>query len=277
MESRWETLEACEEAVGRLGKNIVSTPHLSLISVGDGELIRVGRPERPEFVGWRYGPTLGRRPSSPGFWARLLGRLPSPPVGGYDPYRGFEGAVRSQPWLASPFIGSASILTYLFSQVPLVKSCPSCQQPLALNPWDFQAIEFLPGLGLPELLASCALCHTEVPVSLSEARPTLRMGLGLVTPREAVVEAAEHAAQELDAMGGAPAFLNALASGRLVLGDLDLSRRAGLIISLDELAEAAALEAEWRLAEEMAAIMDGELTRIPGFEAFRRQVIDEGS
>jgi len=103
------------------------------------------------------------------------------------------------------------------------------------------------------------------------------MGLGLVTPREAVVEAAEHAAQELDAMGGAPAFLNALASGRLVLGDLDLSRRAGLIISLDELAEAAALEAEWRLAEEMAAIMDGELTRIPGFDAFRRQVMDEGS
>jgi hypothetical protein len=48
-----------------------------------------------------------------------------------------------------------------------------------------------------------------------------------------------------------------------------------LIISLDELAEVAALEAEWRLAEEMAVIMDGELTRIPGFEAFRRQVMDE--
>ena len=78
-------------------------------------------------------------------------------------------------------------------------------------------------------------------------------------------------------MGGAPGFLHALASGRLLIGDLDLPRRAGLIISLDELAEVAALEAEWRLAEEMAAIMDGELTRIPGFDAFRRQVLEEES
>lgn len=277
MEARWETLEACEEAVSRTGQNIISTPHLSLLSVGEGELIRVGLPQRPEFVGWRYGPTLGAQRSAPGFWARLLGRLPSPPVGGYDPYRGFEGAVRSQPWLASPFIGSASVLTYLFSQVPLTKSCPSCRQPLALNPWDFQAIQFLPTPGLPKLLASCALCETEVPVSVSEARPTLRMGLGLVTRKDLVVEEAEVAARELDSMGGAFAFLNTLASGRVPLGDLDLPRRAGLIISLDELAEAEALEAEWRLAEEMAAIMDGELTRIPGFEAFRRQVMSEGT
>ena len=274
MDSRWETLEACEEAVRRTGKSILSTPHLSLISVGDGELIRVGRPGRPEFVGWRYGPTLVEARPSPGFWARLLSRLPAPPVGGYDPYKGFEGAVRSQPWLASPFLEKASVLTYLFSQVPLAKDCPSCRRPLALNPWDFQAIAFLPSHGLPELLASCALCRTEVPISLSEARPTLRMGLGLVTPRDSVEKVAEQAARELDGLGGATSFLNTLASGRLVLGDLDLPRRAGLIISLDEMAEVAALEAEWRLAEELAAIMDSELTRVPGFENFRKQIMD---
>jgi hypothetical protein len=101
------------------------------------------------------------------------------------------------------------------------------------------------------------------------------MGLGLVTPRDTVETVAEQAARELDGLGGATSFLNTLASGRLVLGDLDLPRRAGLIISLDEMAEVAALEAEWRLAEEMAAIMDSELTRVPGFENFRRRIIDK--
>jgi hypothetical protein len=50
---------------------------------------------------------------------------------------------------------------------------------------------------------------------------------------------------------------------------------AGLIISLDELAEMEALESEWKGAEEMAAIMDGELTEIPGFDEFRQEILDQ--
>jgi hypothetical protein len=80
----------------------------------------------------------------------------------------------------------------------------------------------------------------------------------------------------LDAVGGPLGFLNALSSSRLLLGDMDLSSRAGLIISLDEMAEVEALEAEWREAEEMASIMDGELSDVPGFESFRREILDEG-
>ena len=49
---------------------------------------------------------------------------------------------------------------------------------------------------------------------------------------------------------------------------MDAPVRTGLIMSLDDLAELDALEAEWRTAEEMAAIMDGELTRVDGFDAF---------
>ena len=49
--------------------------------------------------------------------------------------------------------------------------------------------------------------------------------------------------------------------------------RAGLLIALDELAEADALEAEWRNAEELAAISDGELTSVPGFQEFRQKVL----
>ena len=41
------------------------------------------------------------------------------------------------------------------------------------------------------------------------------------------------------------------------------------------MAETEALEAEWKEAEELASMMDGELTEVPGFEAFRRDVLDQ--
>jgi hypothetical protein len=52
------------------------------------------------------------------------------------------------------------------------------------------------------------------------------------------------------------------------------SARGALLIALDERAEAEALEAEWREAEEMAAIIDGELSQVPGFDAFRKEILD---
>ena len=277
LESRWETLEACEAAVREEGVVRLSTLHLTLVEVMEGELIRVGHPQRPELVDWRYGPKLDEAGRISGFWDRLLSRLPSPPVGGYDPYRGLEGAMRSGPWLASPFLDHASPLTYLFSQIPLAPECPSCRGPLALKPWEFQSIEFLPGKGIQEISASCALCKTEVDLSLVDARPALRLGLGLVTPSEDLKALSGPAAEGLEALGGPTAFLRALSTSRSFLGELDLSSRVGLIISLDEMAEMDALEAEWREAEELASIMDGELTDVPGFESFRREILEEGS
>ncbi len=276
LESRWETLEACEEVVQKEGKVRFSTAHLSLVEVGEGELIRVGHPPRPESVDWRYGPRSGRTGPVSSFWARLIAKLPSPPIGGYDPYKGFEGAMGSASWLASPFLENASPLTYLFSQVPLAPVCPACHGPLALKPWDFQRIEFLSLEESPGILASCALCRTEVTLELAEARPVLRVGLSLVTPPGALRGIAPDAAEGLDSLGGPLRFLQLLSSSRSLLGELDLSRKAGLIISLDEMAEMDALEAEWQKAEEMAFIMDGELSDISGFESFRREILEEG-
>jgi hypothetical protein len=103
----------------------------------------------------------------------------------------------------------------------------------------------------------------------------LRIGLGLVTPPEGLRQIADGAAQELDSIGGPFQLLQHLSSSRPALGDLNLPRRAGLIISLDEVAELEALEAEWRRAEEMASIIDGELSDIRGFESFRKRILEE--
>ena len=64
MEERWEAIEACERlyrdtrtrvATDQIGLARVTDPH------GPVDLVRVGRPLRPEMAAWRYGDQFGRR------------------------------------------------------------------------------------------------------------------------------------------------------------------------------------------------------------------------
>ncbi|HUQ80629.1 MAG TPA: hypothetical protein VM076_05820 [Gemmatimonadaceae bacterium] len=60
-EERWEAIEECERFY-RDTKLRVSTDQIGLARLASGvELVRIGRPERPEFAAWRYGDQLGRR------------------------------------------------------------------------------------------------------------------------------------------------------------------------------------------------------------------------
>ncbi len=112
-------------------------------------------------------------------------------------------------------------------------------------------------------------------LSLRDARPALRLGLSAVDPGVVPTDRAEAAADGLEQLGGGAEFIDLLASDSAALGELDAHERLALAMALDEDAEIEALEREWRAAEEIAAIMDGELTSVPGFEAFRRSVLEE--
>ena len=60
-EERWEAIEAAERLY-RGTRRRVATENIGLARVAGGtELIRVGRPLRPEFAAWRYGDQFGRR------------------------------------------------------------------------------------------------------------------------------------------------------------------------------------------------------------------------
>src|SRR5574338_977377 len=60
-EERWEAIEECERAY-RDTKLRVSTDQIGLARLASGvELVRIGRPQRPEFAAWRYGDQLGQR------------------------------------------------------------------------------------------------------------------------------------------------------------------------------------------------------------------------
>ena len=61
LEERWEAVEMCERLFTAT-RIRVSTENVRLAKHPEGlELVRIGRPLRPEFAAWRYGDQFGRR------------------------------------------------------------------------------------------------------------------------------------------------------------------------------------------------------------------------
>ncbi len=272
LEARWETLEACERLSKQEGRLLLEGEHLSLLAVGDAQLVRVGETLRPEFSDWRYSHRLDAHPlRRPGFFERMLSSLPERSAGGVS----FHGVPQFPPakWIVSPFQEHADLLTTLFLRVPLAEGCPACGIPLALDPSEFGALRLTLERAGPSVVTTCALCGTTSPVPLDDVRATLRVALAIVGRKNRDPTEIVRAAGLLDRAGGPEAFVEDLARDDSTLDAIDSAERIALAIGLDEEAEAEALEAEWKEAEELAAIMDGELTEVPGFEEFRRRVL----
>jgi hypothetical protein len=61
LEERWEAVEECEQLFRATARR-ASTDNIGLAQLADGiQLVRVGRPLRPEFAAWRYGGEFLRR------------------------------------------------------------------------------------------------------------------------------------------------------------------------------------------------------------------------
>jgi hypothetical protein len=61
LEERWEAIEEAERSF-RGTRLRVSTDNIGLAKLPEGlELVRVGKPQRPEIAAWRYGDQFGRR------------------------------------------------------------------------------------------------------------------------------------------------------------------------------------------------------------------------
>src|SRR3954464_12731376 len=61
LEERWEAIEQCERLFSSTRLR-VSTDNIGMSRVREGlELVRIGKPQRPEMAAWRYGDQFGRR------------------------------------------------------------------------------------------------------------------------------------------------------------------------------------------------------------------------
>ena len=108
LEERWEAVEACERLFS--GTRLrVSTDNIGLARHKEGlELVRIGRPHRPEFAAWRYGDQFGRRRkkaaiiTAAGLTALAAATFAGPALvggsgmGGYWMWQAFEGLRQSR-------------------------------------------------------------------------------------------------------------------------------------------------------------------------------------
>ncbi|MEX0891105.1 MAG: hypothetical protein WEB88_02965, partial [Gemmatimonadota bacterium] len=211
-----------------------------------------------------------------GWWAGLLARitaLPGAPPGGVD----FHGQPHGHPgaWAAAAFAEHGAALDYVFRHVPMAPSCPGCQGPLPLAGTAFADLRLLDEGSGPAVTAPCARCRTEVLLPLATARAALRLGLAVVNRPLRRVATAEAAGVRVERAGGRQSFVHGLAREHVALGELEPTERLGLGLALDEEAEAELLEQEWREAEELAALMDTELSRVEGFDALRDRALED--
>lgn len=293
IEERWEALDELDKLVTDKATLLSQTDNIALFRHGPLEIVRVGRAERTEEAWWRYGRELASRRQN---WNKLgvAGTIAAGAVvaGGWAA----GGISIFGAWLvmghgSETLRDGARWLRFGSSAWRGERACASCGYRFkALAYRDRASLGLFPtdDEGNVELVARCPRCghYKEAGLHLDgdEADRTLRRILAyhhFAGASEKRVFKASRLIQE----AGSPRDLTRIVvrDGRR-LGDLQRTGGIALEIAANEAteqrlleAELAELEAHWKREEELAAIIDGELTPLPVLEQMRRLVTGGGS
>lgn len=289
IEERWEALDEIEKLVRDKAKLLSQTDNVAFLKAGNLEIVRVGRANLNEEAWWRYGRQLVDRrkrhrrlttAASVGVGAALvLG--PGAGIGWFGGWMLWnnapQGLVNAARWLRFGGAGWRGN-----------KQCPSCGH-------TFTDVSYRDRGHLvvrPET--------EESPLQLTQRCPRCRgsakNGAGLLIEGREAEQALQRflayhhysGASENRISSATRLIEEAGSAGRLtriVLGEGrrfgDLRRTGGIALEIAaneareqrllelELAE---LEAHWRREEELAEIIDGELTDVPMIETIRRRI-----
>jgi hypothetical protein len=127
------------------------------------------------------------------------------------------------------------------------------------------------------LVLSCPSCHAEGAMLIGpEAQAAVRQGLTYLALTRRGRERAEDAARLVEGAGGPERLIRDVARRELTLRSIAPERRLALEMAVDEQAEVAALERQWREAEEIAEIADGLLSTTAELEAELRRLKEHG-
>ena len=260
-EERWEAIEECERFY-RDTRLRVSTDQIGLARLPSGvELVRIGRPQRPEFAAWRYGDQLGRRRRAAFVKIGIgLGALGAVVVGGAAAGIGIgsfgwligqmgERIVKGSPErivarLQAPDAGEITVRGKHLSLLQFVGARDS----------GFQ-------LGVPHRKAIVTLQGDSAVQAMGKLLPELNRFGG---SRERVSEAVTLIERETDPLRFIDfAARQATNRGRPKISALPEATRLALEMAAHEDSERRALEGElalleqaWKEAEEVAAIAD---------------------
>lgn len=296
MIERWEALEELERLVTDRARLLSRTDHIALFRVGSLEIVRVGEADRTEQAWWRYGRVLMERRRS----FRRISTAGSVAVGaavlGGWVTGGLSGLAAWLLWENAPRGGITDLTRWLrFGSAAWRgrKTCPGCghilreirysdRKVLTLRPTDEG--------GPPGLSRRCPRCgdvdRGGLHLTGDEAERALRRVLAYHHYSGASEERVRTAARLVEGAGHPRRLPGILARHGRVLGDLPRTALIALEIAANEEAErrwleleVSELEARWHVEEELASIVDGELTPMPLLETIRRKVagIDAGT
>jgi len=290
IEDRWEALEELEKLATDKAHLLSQTDNIALLRHGPLEIVRVGKAHLSEEAWWRYGRELASRRES---WQKLgfAGTLAAGAVlvgswatGGIT----FFGAWLIMGHGSETFRNGARWLRFGSTAWQGEQRCERCGAPLrTIHYRDRGALGLLPGeaAGEIELVSRCDRCGTYrdggVHLRGEEADRTLRRVLAyhhFAGASERRVMSAARLIQE----AGSPRDLSRILvkEGRR-LGDLRRTGSIALEIATNEATEQrllslelAELESHWKREEELAAIVDGELSPVSSgvIESLRRRV-----
>jgi hypothetical protein len=300
IEERWEAIEECERAF-RATRLRVSTDNIGLATLREGlDLVRVGKPLRPEFAAWRYGERLRARR------VRSNGKTALAAAAGSLTLAAGGLAVVGVAAVAEGFFGpplysrlSNAVEHYEYERV-VARVRASDGRAQCVRAKHLSRIEFIetPGHGGWAL----RVVHDQGIMDLhgQQAMQTAGQLLALMNAHGGSATDVTHAADLITTAGDAAAFMRKTirlreerwrtgntflydAYGALSLTSLE---RLALEMAVHEDAERVALqgeldalEAAWRDAEEIAAIADGLLVPdavVQAIARFRRRLTGRG-
>lgn len=293
MEDRWEAIEELERAVRDRGRVLSQTDTIALVKVGPLEVVRVGNASRTEEAWWRYGRELVRRRTSYGRLTVAAGAASAAVVAGGWATGGIsffgawwlwsqapDGIKRGARWLR---FGSAAWRGR--------EHCEKCGHEFTdVSFRERQNLVLLPDTertGNVVLGARCPRCLDleEGGLRLKDraAERTIQRVLAYHHFDGASETRVRSATRLIEEAGSARDLTRILLRGGRRMGDLQRTGAIALEISANESSEQKALEMElaeleavWRKEEELAAIIDDELTDVPLLESFRRKVLKKG-
>ena len=257
-DDRLEHIEAVARAA-RDGRVAAATDQVTLIRWQKYDFVRVGKPPRIELATWRYGERLRTRQRErmkvivPLTIAAIgLGIAANVAAGG-----GFGVVVwnlhRTVDWVYVRMMGRRRVV---MSEPPICAHCGSLMQ---LRARHVQFARVVPDAHADvAVVLSCPQCrHEGAQLTGTEAVQVLRQGLTYLNVTRSGRKRAEDAAREVDQVGGPDWLVRDVAYHQATLRSLRPERRLALEMAVDEQAEAAELERQWREAEEIADIADG--------------------
>ncbi|HUH13986.1 MAG TPA: hypothetical protein VMK65_12805 [Longimicrobiales bacterium] len=277
LEERGEALDALERLARDRGDLLYRTENVALVQVGPLRLLRVGRATLAEQAWWRYGATLRRRrqrTAGPG------ARVSAATIGAAALLARRIGVTEHGPrlvWDDAPLTELLRWRLFGWAAWRGARRCASCGSvlralPFDLTWWLYPRVE-APGsltVGIP-----CPRCDPWSPekvyrVDGDEAVGLLRRALAWQHVRGAQDDRIAAAAGAIAAAGSPGGYLERAAGTGVSLWSLGPLRALALEIALNEEAEHAGLarevtllEATWRREEELARIVDDELTPMP--------------